>query len=589
MGLTTTDSNSSEEGEGPTTSTSGSAQRLCACTRLPRCTVCAADVSRPTAASAPIASGSRSGEPGKNDATRQNGHATSLDGASRPPSAGIAESRPHGLPQALPWPRRRGTRGRGGALTKTSSALPATTGTGVPVEEQIPRRLPHRVGPLRLYTPRALVCIDVLACTSMWVVLGRPGVAFLVQAIITLSAFGCLQLYRQRLNLGVLDDLPRLFAGVLVGALVPAALDPWGPLKGAHSTGPAGAATLLFVVTTLRYVGFVVARRVRRRGDLQHVAVILGAGRVGIRLATSLQEHAEYGMSVVGYIDSDPRIEAHEALPAPLLGGYEALAELIDDFNVTHVLVAFGTLREEALVDILRTCGRMDVEVMVVPRLFELHSAVGVSDEVWGLPLIPMRRAAFRSPWWPVKRLFDVVVSLVAVVLLLPVMVFCAVAVRLEGGRGVIFKQQRVGLDDRSFQLLKFRSLRPADEAESRTRWNVKHDDRLGPVGRFLRSSSLDELPQLWNILRGDMSLVGPRPERPHFVQEFAKYIPRYTARHRVPAGLTGWAQVHGLRGDTSIEERARFDNYYIENWSPWLDCKILCRTVGHLLGRHGG
>jgi exopolysaccharide biosynthesis polyprenyl glycosylphosphotransferase len=218
-----------------------------------------------------------------------------------------------------------------------------------------------------------------------------------------------------------------------------------------------------------------------------------------------------------------------------------------------------------------------------------MHRTVRYSDEVWGIPLVRVRRAVYRSPWWKVKRLVDIAVSAVALLLLSPVLVTCAVAVRLEGGTGILFRQVRVGVDGRPFEVLKFRSLKPVDETESQTNWNIKHDDRLGPVGRFLRASSLDELPQLWNILRGDMSLVGPRPERPHFVDQFSTHIPRYTARHRVPAGLTGWAQAHGLRGDTSIEERARFDNYYIENWSPWLDTKILVKTVSQVVRRQGG
>ena len=168
-------------------------------------------------------------------------------------------------------------------------------------------------------------------------------------------------------------------------------------------------------------------------------------------------------------------------------------------------------------------------------------------------------------------------------------MAVCALAVRLEGGPGVLFRQERVGLDGRSFEVLKFRSLKPATALESASTWNIAHDDRLGPVGRFLRQTSLDELPQLWNIVNGDMSLVGPRPERPLFVEQFTQSIPRYPGRHRVPCGLTGWSQVNGLRGDTSIEERARFDNYYVENWSLWLDIKIIVRTVDQVLRRQGG
>jgi exopolysaccharide biosynthesis polyprenyl glycosylphosphotransferase len=203
---------------------------------------------------------------------------------------------------------------------------------------------------------------------------------------------------------------------------------------------------------------------------------------------------------------------------------------------------------------------------------------------VWGLPLIRLRRAAYRTVAWRLKRVIDVLVALICLLVLLPVLAVCAAAVRMEGGRGVIFRQLRVGLDGRPFTLLKFRSLKPASEEESAILWNIAADHRLGVVGRFLRRTSLDELPQLWNVLIGDMSLVGPRPERPHFVDDFAKRYPRYMSRHRVPAGMTGWAQVNGLRGDTSILDRARFDNYYIENWSLWTDVKIMLRTMMYLV-----
>jgi exopolysaccharide biosynthesis polyprenyl glycosylphosphotransferase len=302
-----------------------------------------------------------------------------------------------------------------------------------------------------------------------------------------------------------------------------------------------------------------------------------------------LVECPKYGLDPVGFVDSRPSHIDPELLPAPVLGGYERLGKLIREHCARDVIVAFGGVRESDLVDVLRSCDRLDVEVFLVPRLFELHAARREMDEIHGFPLIRMRRAAFRRPSWRLKRLIDIVVSVVALVIVSPVLAVCALAIRRESGPGIIFRQERVGLDDRPFEMLKLRSLKPVDETESQTNWNIKHDGRLGPVGRFLRATSLDELPQLWNILRGDMSLVGPRPERPHFVEEFSRHIPRYTARHRVPAGLTGWSQVHGLRGDTSIEERARLDNYYIENWSPWLDVRILFMTVSQVILRRGG
>jgi exopolysaccharide biosynthesis polyprenyl glycosylphosphotransferase len=209
-------------------------------------------------------------------------------------------------------------------------------------------------------------------------------------------------------------------------------------------------------------------------------------------------------------------------------------------------------------------------------------------DAAWGFPLVRLRRATYRSSAWRIKRVVDVLFSGLALLLVAPLMLVIALAVRLDGGPGILFRQERVGVDGRHFELLKFRSLRPATETESATTWNIAHDDRLSWLGRILRKSSLDELPQLFNILCGDMSLVGPRPERPHFVNEFRQLYPSYEARHRVPSGLTGWAQVHGLRGDTSIADRARFDNYYIENWSLWLDLKVVLRTFSSLVRNAG-
>ncbi|MBB1255997.1 sugar transferase, partial [Streptomyces alkaliterrae] len=186
------------------------------------------------------------------------------------------------------------------------------------------------------------------------------------------------------------------------------------------------------------------------------------------------------------------------------------------------------------------------------------------------------------------KRALDVAAASLALLLTAPVLLACALAVRLADGPGILFRQERVGQGGRSFTLLKFRTLRPADALESATLWSVADDQRMSPVGRWLRRTSLDELPQLWNVLRGDMSLVGPRPERPYFVRQFSQRYSGYAERHRMPAGITGLAQVHGLRGDTSIEERARFDNLYIDTWSLWQDVRILLRTAVSL-ARPGG
>ena len=433
-----------------------------------------------------------------------------------------------------------------------------------------------------------LLVMDLLA----WLLAVLPGGVPLgrdvVLLVLVVALYTSAGLYRSRLSLSALDDLPQLVGRALAAAAVALSLAAVVD-EGLVEPGLLLTAGLLAVNSVLlRTLAYAVVRRVRARGWVAHPTLVLGAGRIGGQIATLLIEHPAYGLRPVGFLDGNPLLAPDERV-VPLLGGQESLASIIVEFGVRDVIVAFGSAPESQMVDIIRTCDRLEVEIFFVPRLFELHHTSKEMDQVWGLPLVRLRRAAFRSVSWRLKRFFDVIAAGTALLLLSPALAAIALAVRLEGGPGVLFRQERVGLDGRSFELLKFRSLKPVDEAESRTNWNISLDDRLGPVGRFLRSSSLDELPQLWNILRGDMTVVGPRPERPHFVDTFARTFPRYTARHRVPAGLTGWAQVHGLRGDTSIEDRSRFDNYYIENWSLWADVKIVLRTLATVVRRSGG
>ncbi len=433
-----------------------------------------------------------------------------------------------------------------------------------------------------------LVLLDVAAFGVAVAATGPLRGLHVVLLALTLGLFASAGLYRPRLSLSVLDDLPSLagrpLAAVAVTTTLGAVLHATYPVESLLVT----AIVMVVAIPALRCLGYAVVRRVRHDGVVAHPTLVLGAGRVGGHVARVLQEHPEYGLRPVGFLDSDPLLDEAER-PVPLLGGTDALSRVIVEFGVHDVIVAFGSLPESEMVAVLRTCDRLDTEIFFVPRLFELASRRDDTEEVWGLPLVRLPRSPYRSASWRMKRLLDVVLAGSALVLLLPVLLVCATAVALEQGPGIFFAQERVGLDGRSFRVWKFRSLRPADESESRTRWHVGGDERVGPVGRVLRKTSLDELPQLWNIIRGDMSLVGPRPERPHFASVFAESFPRYDHRHRVPVGLTGWAQVHGLRGDTSIEDRARFDNYYIENWSLWTDVKIVVRTVGQVVRGGGG
>ncbi len=443
---------------------------------------------------------------------------------------------------------------------------------------------PCRVG-RGLVVPVVLLGADLAAFGAAVALTSRPGVKTLALLVIIMVLFHTGGLYRSRLSLSMLDDLPAIMGRALAAGAAAMVL-------GGLDDGVAGTARLatsaVFGVLALatRVIAYTGIRLARRRGSLQRRTLLLGAGSLSGALAGNLLAHPEYGLRPVGMLDDEPLLREDERA-VPLLGGYGALTRVLRAHRVDVVIVTYGSLREPAVVPLLRTCDRLTCEIYSVPRLYEVHAVTRDTEVLWGIPLVRMRRAPFRTGAWTAKRLSDLVISAVALVVLLPVLLVCAVLSRWGTG-SVLFRQTRVGLDGRPFTLLKFCSMRPAVESEGSTRWSIAGDGQVGPVGRFLRRTSLDELPQLVNVLRGDMSLVGPRPERPFFVDEFTRRYPWYTARHRVPAGLTGWAQVHGLRGDTSIADRARFDNFYIENWSLWGDIKILVRTAAQVLTAAG-
>jgi exopolysaccharide biosynthesis polyprenyl glycosylphosphotransferase len=437
----------------------------------------------------------------------------------------------------------------------------------------------------RFFIRAVLVCADLLAFALAMALTSRPSWKILVVLVLILMLFHTGGLYRPRLSLSVLDDTPDILGRSLAAGALAMVL-------GGLDDGTAGLARLvtcaLFGVLCIlgRTVAYGLIREARRRGRLRQRALILGAGTVSAGLAANLACHPEYGLIPKGMLDDDPLLHEDER-PVPLLGGYEALTDVVLEHRVDLVIVTFGSVRESQIVPLLRACDRLACEILFVPRLFEVHTVTKDTEVLWGLPVVRMRRAPFRTRAWSAKRASDLFISSTLLLVLAPVLLVCTLMSLWETG-SVLFRQTRVGLDGRPFTLLKFCSLRPTAESESNTRWNIGADDRLGPFGKFLRRTSLDELPQLWNVVRGDMSLVGPRPERPFFVDEFTRQVPWYFARHRVPVGLTGWAQVHGLRGDTSIEDRARFDNFYIENWSMWGDLKILLRTATQVVRAAG-
>ncbi len=428
--------------------------------------------------------------------------------------------------------------------------------------------------------------VDALALSApaLWVPQHAKG--FLAMALLGLVLLTEGGRYRARLHISVLDELPDILRRALAaGAIVATAFALM------HEASEVAA----FLATALVGIGLLVAGRVvtnqliligRRRRLVAHRTLIVGSGPVAADLTVLLTAHPQYGLFPVGFVDQGGSGVANTV--STRLGYVDDLPTIVAQVRADVILLADDEFSDELLLDVLRRPGCAAADLIMVPRLHQFCRQTGLGDHIGSIPITRIRIPRLGGPAFAVKRAADVVLTVFALLVTAPVLAACALAVRIEGGPGVLFRQERVGRDGVHFTCLKFRSMRPATTEESATRWSIAVDDRVGPVGRFLRRTGLDELPQLWNILRGDMTWVGPRPERPHFVDRFSRELPYYEHRLRVRAGLTGLAQVNGLRGDVPIADRARFDNYYIENWSLWLDVKILLRTVAEVLFARG-
>jgi exopolysaccharide biosynthesis polyprenyl glycosylphosphotransferase len=398
---------------------------------------------------------------------------------------------------------------------------------------------------------------------------------------VAMSVWGGAGLYSRRFHLSVLDDLPKIALGILCGLAV-AEMMPMA--TGLRPVVPL-TALLLGAAVISRLVAYSSVRAARTRSRITYPAVVLGAGHSAVALAHRIADRPATGLRVVGFLD---QVAPNEDTPLPLLGTPRDLAAVVAQYFVSDVIVAYGGVTSDNLVDVLRDGYRLPVDIHVMPRFFEMHRLEGGSDHIWGIPLETVSRRSFDRLGGRCKRWLDIVVSGLALLVLAPVIAVVALAVRLDLGPGIFFRQVRVGLAGRPFTIRKFRSMKdlpPGVESP----WTVTDAERLGRVGGFIRRYFLDEIPQLYNVLVGDMSLVGPRPERPEYFQHFRDQFPRYGHRSRMLPGLTGLAAVERLRGDTSIEERAYFDNLYIENWSLWLDLKIIVRTAAAVMRGAGG
>jgi Undecaprenyl-phosphate glucose phosphotransferase len=332
-------------------------------------------------------------------------------------------------------------------------------------------------------------------------------------------------------------------------------------------------------VLAARRLSWSAIRRLRSQGYNQTHAVIVGSGRVARKTALALRHASWMGFKTIGFVEDR---QDRWTSDLNLLGTFADLPDLIKKYRIAHVFIALPMSRYDDARRVFDLLSRSLCEVRLVADVPDLAGLSLTTTNLDGLPVIGLRESPHFGLNVVVKRAMDVAVSLVALVLLSPLMALIALLVKLTSPGPVFFRQERCGLNGESFRMLKFRSMRADAEAQTGAVWARKDDPRRTRLGTFLRKTSLDELPQLFNVLRGDMSLVGPRPERPEFIHRFEKTIPNYVARHCVKAGITGWAQVHGWRGNTSLRKRVQYDLYYITHWTPWLDLRIMWMTLFH-------
>lgn len=340
--------------------------------------------------------------------------------------------------------------------------------------------------------------------------------------------------------------------------------------------------SLVMFILFYRYILKVSLKVIREKGYNRQFVLIVGAGSLGKRFYQNLKQYPEMGYEVVGFLDDFQQWDSlEEKRYKPILGTVDDLEKVLEEMLIDEVIMALPLDAHSKYPRIINLCEKAGVRTLIIPDFFDYLPARPYFDNFAGMPMInvrdiPLDLAGNRM----FKRLFDIAFSLFAIVLTSPIMLAIAIGVKLTSPGPIIFKQERVGLNRRNFMMYKFRSMKQLPPGTEDTGWTVENDPRRTKFGSFLRKTSLDELPQFFNVLFGHMSVVGPRPERPYFVDQFREEIPKYMVKHHVRPGITGWAQSNGLRGDTSIEERINHDIFYIENWSLLFDIKIIFKTI---------
>ena len=354
---------------------------------------------------------------------------------------------------------------------------------------------------------------------------------------------------------------------------------------GFHNPYESRGAILLFILLTIvlilliRRLSWMGVHWLRQRGYNQTQTMIVGTGRVARKTAHSLRHTSWLGFKNIGFIEDQP---SHWASDLDILGSIQDLPRLVVKYQISHVFICLPMSRYHEARRVFDTLSQTLVDVRLVADVPALAGVTFTTTHFDGMPMIGLRESPHFGLNMVVKRAMDIVLSLIAIAILAPLMAIVAVLIKITSPGPILYSQDRCGLNGTTFKMLKFRSMRVDAEQKTGAIWAARNDDRKTKIGAFLRKTSLDELPQFFNVLLGEMSIVGPRPERPVFISKFIKTVPNYHARHAVKAGITGWAQVNGWRGNTSVRKRIQYDLYYITHWTPWLDIRILWLTIWH-------
>ena len=404
----------------------------------------------------------------------------------------------------------------------------------------------------------------------------------LVQSLLLLSLFFSQRMYQRRRPLGHLDEIFRTAKLTTLCTLLTVALVSLFLRDFVYHRTFLGYAWLLNI--TMLTIGRTLHAQVQWNAQARGVGgdrvLLIGGGDSGRMILQRVQANPQLGFQVIGVVDNS---STRSILNVPILGSVADIPRIIDEFAVDEVIIALPENTHQELIGIISLCEREKVGIRVLPDAFGIMASEVTIGYLGGLPLLTIRDVALQGWKLTLKRGMDLVGSAIGLVFLSPFLMLVALLIKLDSPGPVFYTHERMGLDAKSFKILKFRSMRE-DAERSGPGWTVENDPRRTKLGTFIRRANIDELPQLINVLFGEMSLVGPRPERPVYVEQFREMIPHYMDRHREKAGMTGWAAVNGMRGDTSIEERTKYDLWYIENWSLALDFKIIIRTLGQWL-----